>query len=253
VYAQVSDSGEEGGDGAEGGEAVAKLDGEAADGLAVDVAHLRREVAREEEEVAERLEGELGVVWAGPARGAEGAHEGEVRDGEVFEVGQGALAEDDVVGARPRQVLDRRVRLEELLRVLVRVERPAPAQVEFQEGGKSTVVQQGGDFRGVADEMWQMKDLPGRGEGSRAVLDTCETAIGLERKTDLQTRAGQEGVTKRTDVFFIPRHSGEHGRLEIRELPNHLRFEYRMCQDEDGEVKCAYLEILEVSVDLSHA
>jgi hypothetical protein len=63
-----------------------------------------------------------------------------VRDGEVFQVGQRALAEDDVVRARPRQVHDRRMRLEELLRVLVRVERPAPAQVEFLEGGKVTVV-----------------------------------------------------------------------------------------------------------------
>jgi len=182
VYAQVRHGGEEGGDGAERREAVAKLDREPADGRAIDVAHLRREVAREEEEVAERLERELRVVRSWAARGAQRAHEGEVRDGEVFQVGQRALAEVDVVRARPRQVHDRRMRLEEPLRVLVRVERPAPAQVEFQEGGKLTVVQQGCDVGGIADEMWQMKDLR---------IRSLDTYVHVWTKTDLQIRAGQ--------------------------------------------------------------
>ena len=79
MYGQVGHGGEEGGYGAERCEAVAKFDRESADGRAVDVAHLRREVAREEEEVAERLERELRVVresWA--ARGAQCAYEREV-------------------------------------------------------------------------------------------------------------------------------------------------------------------------------
>lgn len=59
VDAEVGDGGEEGGDGAEGVEAVAELDGELADRGAVDVLEVRGEVAREEEEVAERLEAEL--------------------------------------------------------------------------------------------------------------------------------------------------------------------------------------------------
>ena len=133
----------------------------------------------------------------------------------MFQVGERALAEDDVVGARPHQILDRRMRLEELLGVLVGVKRPAPAQVEFQEGGKVTVVQQGCDIGGVADEMWQMKDL--RVQSLGYVRSTI-----VSTKTDLQIRAGQQGVTEGMSVFFIPRHSGQHCRLEVRELPKHL-------------------------------
>ena len=59
VDAQVRHGGEEGRDGAERREAVAKLDREPPDGRPVDVLHLRREVAREEEEVPERLERQL--------------------------------------------------------------------------------------------------------------------------------------------------------------------------------------------------
>ena len=63
VDAQVRHGGEEGRDGSERREAVAKLDREPTDGGAVDVLHLRREVAREEEEVSERLERELAFGW----------------------------------------------------------------------------------------------------------------------------------------------------------------------------------------------
>ena len=77
----------------------------------------------------------------------------------MLQVGQRALAEDDVVCAGPRQGFDRRMRLEEPLRILVRVERPAPAQVELQEAGESTFVQQGRDVGCIADEMRQMKNL----------------------------------------------------------------------------------------------
>lgn len=153
VYAQVGDGGEKGGDGAEGRERVAKLDREAADGGAVDVAQVRREVRREEEEVAERLEAQFRAwAWAA-ARDAERAHEGEVRDGEVFQVGEGTVAQRHVVRVGPGERLDARVRLEEALRVLVRVEGPAPAQVELDEGGESAVVEQGRNVGAVADEM----------------------------------------------------------------------------------------------------
>lgn len=43
------------------------------------------------------------------------------------------------------------MRLEELLRTLVRFERPTPAQVELQEVEKSTFVQQGRMFETSAD------------------------------------------------------------------------------------------------------
>ena len=64
VDAQVRHAGEEGRDGAERRQAVAKLDREPADGRAVDVLHFRREVAREEEEVPERLERQLAFWWS---------------------------------------------------------------------------------------------------------------------------------------------------------------------------------------------
>jgi len=56
---QVCDGREEGGDGAEGGKAVAELDRQLADRGTVDVLQVRGKVAREKEEIAERLEAEL--------------------------------------------------------------------------------------------------------------------------------------------------------------------------------------------------
>jgi hypothetical protein len=76
-----------------------------------------------------------------------------VRDGEVFQVGEGTVAQRHVVRVGPGERLDARVRLEEALRVLVRVEGPAPAQVELDEGGESAVVEQGRNVGAVADEM----------------------------------------------------------------------------------------------------
>ena len=107
VDAQVRDSGKKGGDGAEGGKAVAELDRQLADGGAVDVLQVRGEITREEKEIAKRLEAELRDARS--ARRAKGPHEGEVGDGEVLQVGQRALLERRVVCAGPRQILDARV------------------------------------------------------------------------------------------------------------------------------------------------
>ena len=88
VDAQVRDGGEKSSDGAEGREAVAELDRQPAHGRAIDVLQVRREVARKEEEVAERLKAELRVR---SARRTESTHEGEVGDREMLEVGERAL------------------------------------------------------------------------------------------------------------------------------------------------------------------
>lgn len=244
MYAQVGHGGEEGCDGAEGREAVAKLDREAADGGAVDVAHLHREIAREEEEVAERLEREL-RVWAWAARGAQRAHEGEVRDGKVLQVGQHALAKDDVVRAGPRQVFDRRVRLEEPLRVLVRVERPTPAQVEFYKGGKSTVVQQGGYVGGVADEVWQVKDLWFVGYDR-----FCEKSVDerLTCKSVEDIRAVRNGLT-----YFLSQG------IPVNTADLRLGSSQTTCDSSShlarrlGHRRCAYLGIFKVSLDINTA
>ena len=73
------------------------------------------------------------------------------------------------------------MRLEEPLRVLVRVERPAPAQVELQEAGKSTFVQQGRNVGCIADEMWQMKNLWGSIESfEKRALTTASKGVWNE-------------------------------------------------------------------------
>jgi len=148
----VRHGGEEGGDGVERREAVVKLDREPADGRAVDVAHLCRELAREEEEVAERLKCELRVVRSWAARTKERCETERCFTGRLGSEPWRRLT----LYAHDHVVHYRWMRLEEPLCVLVRVERPASAQVE---GGKLTVIQQGYDVGGIADEMGQMKDL----------------------------------------------------------------------------------------------